>query len=105
MTHSTEDSNYVVEFREVEVLDAQHGIFMDIMAKRYRETVCSCPYHLQCQVGIVAVNSDEETHFDVVVPDSQIGMIRIDHLLRIHSGVFGAIIGHRDDHDTRDLRS
>ncbi len=51
----------------------------------------------------MAVNTDEERDLDPVPPDSEIGVVGIDHLFRMDLRVFGTIVGHGNDHHIENL--
>ena len=77
---------------------------MNVVAERNRQAIGSGPHHSQCEVGIVTMDADEQGHFDLIVPNRQIGMIGIDPLLRVDLGIFRAIVRHGNDHDVGNFR-
>src|SRR5512139_1336097 len=62
-----------------------------------RETICSSANDLQCDIRLMAVHSNKEAHVDLVLPDSQIGMVRVDLLLRDDLRMLRPVVGHRNE--------
>src|SRR3989338_3390165 len=50
--------------------------------ERDGETVGPATDDLQRDIGLVAMDADEETDIDLILPDGQIRMVRVDLLLR-----------------------
>jgi hypothetical protein len=59
LSNSFENADYVGKFRHIQILNAQHGVFVDIMAKRDREAVGAHPDHPKCQIRVMAMNANE----------------------------------------------
>src|SRR5439155_7205042 len=82
-THPLEDLGHFPELGGIHVVDAQHRVLMALLrAQRRGATVRAGTDHLQREVCIVTMHADENTRLDLVAPDCQVRMVRIDDLLR-----------------------
>src|SRR5687768_9853441 len=90
----------------VRIPNRKHRVFMTLLGTdRHRATVRPRPNHLQGEIGIVAMDADKNTGFDLVAPDRQIRMVRIDDFFRVNFGILGSVIRHGNDHDIGNLCS
>ena len=100
-----EDLRDPLDLGGIGIANREHRVFVPLLgADRHRAAVRSCPDHFQRQIRIMAVDADENTGFDLVAPDGEIGMVGIDHFFRIDLGVLRPVIRHGNDHDFRNLR-
>ncbi len=77
--------------------DRQIRVFVAVeRAEGDRVAVAPSPNHFQGNVRLVTVDADEDTDIDPVMPDGQVGVVRVDLDLRVNLGIFRPIIRHRD---------
>ena len=65
-------------------------------AQRDRETIRASTNDLEPDIGLMAVDPDEETDIDLVFPDGEIRMVRVDFFLRDDLGILGTVVRHGD---------
>src|SRR5256885_12597316 len=106
-TQPLEDLGHSPELGGIHVVDAQHRVLMALLrAKRRGATVRAGTDHLQREVCIVTMHADENTRLNLVAPDRQVRMVRIDDLLRIDLRVLRPVIRHRrSEEHTSELQS
>src|SRR5262245_46155304 len=61
------------------------------------ETVCTAANDLERDIRLMTVDTDEETNINLVPPDGQIRMVRIDLALRHDLWILRPVIGHGDE--------
>src|SRR5574338_1122471 len=80
-TNFLEDLGGFSQLQRVRIANGQHGIFMPLLgANRHGAAVRPCANHLQREIGIVTVNTDENAGFNLIAPNHNVGMVRIDNL-------------------------
>ena len=79
-----EDLRGLPQLDRVRISNREHRIFMPLLCTdRHRQAVRPCTNHFQGQVGIMTMHTDEDAGFDLVAPNRQVRMVRIDDLFRI----------------------
>src|SRR5437660_5441625 len=63
-----------------------------------RVTVRPAPDDLEGQVGLMTVDADEHADINLVVPDREVRVVRINLYLRVNLGILGPVIEHRNQH-------
>lgn len=61
-----------------------------------RETVRASANDFQGDIGLMAMHPDKQTHIDLVLPNGEIRMIRINFSLWDDFRIFRSVIRHRD---------
>src|SRR5713101_2793180 len=101
-----EDLRGLSQLNRVRIPNRQHRIFMPLLrTDRHRQTVRPCTNHFQGQVGVMTMHADEDAGFDLVAPNREVRMVRIDDLFRVDLRILRTIVRHGDDHDVRNLGS
>ncbi len=95
-----------LDLQRIGVPNREHGILMALFGTdRHGAAIGSRPDHLERKIGIMAMHADEDTGFDLIAPDRQIRMVRIDHLFRINLWILRTIVRHRNNHHFGNLCS
>src|SRR5437899_11437290 len=83
-THSLEDLRGLSQLNRVRIPNRQHRIFMPLLrTDRHRQTVRPRTNHFQGQVGVMTMHPDEDAGLDLVAPNREVRMVRIDDLFRV----------------------
>src|SRR5207253_5547120 len=78
-THPLEDLGHFPELGGIHVVEAQHRVLMALLrAKRRGATVRAGADHLEGQIRMMTMYANENTRLDLVAPDRQVRMVRID---------------------------
>ena len=104
LTNAFEHLRHFSNLGCIGIPNREHGIFMALFrANRRRPAIRPGSNHFQRQIGVMTMHANENTRFYFIAPNREIGMIGVDHFLRLDLRIFGTIIGHRDNEHFRDL--
>ena len=85
LTNFFEDLRRLLQLQCIRIANSQHGIFMALLSTNgHCAAIRSCANHFQGEIGIVTMYADENARFNLIAPNGEIGMIRIDHFFRVN---------------------
>ena len=67
------------------------------------KTVRSTTNNLQRQVGLVAMDTNEHACVNFIMPDGEVGMVRVDFNFGVNFGILGTVIRHGNEHRLRPI--